>query len=150
MIVDDLVAEPVVNAGMASKMILASFEFAHGTLLFHRSGSKTRRCRSRRQGLARWIRGGLEPLEATLEEFSHDTLTRDNHTLKRALTDPHLFSGIGNAYSDEILHAARLSPFKQTMTLTDDEIARLPRCDVTVLTGLPRLREEPAADFRRR
>ena len=63
-------------------------------------------------------------LGCSLAEFAH-ALTRNNHTLKRALTDPHLFSGIGNAYSDEILHAARLSPFKLTDTLSDDEVRRL-------------------------
>src|SRR5262249_2048630 len=68
--------------------------------------------------------GGVEPLEATVDQF-HDALTRESHTLKRALTDPHLFSGIGNAYSDEILHAARLSPMKLTRSLTDDEVMRL-------------------------
>jgi len=68
--------------------------------------------------------GGLEPLEATLEQF-RDALARENHTLKRSLTDPHLFSGIGNAYSDEILHAAKLSPLKLTRTLSDEELARL-------------------------
>ena len=68
--------------------------------------------------------GGVEPLEATREQF-HDALTRESHTLKRALTDPHLFSGIGNAYSDEILHAARLSPLKLSRSLTDEEFGRL-------------------------
>ena len=69
-------------------------------------------------------RGGLEPLDATLDEF-RAALTRENHTLKRALTDPRLFSGIGNAYSDEILHAARLSPLKLTRSLSDEESSRL-------------------------
>jgi formamidopyrimidine-DNA glycosylase len=68
--------------------------------------------------------GGVEPLEATREQF-HEALTRESHTLKRALTDPHLFSGIGNAYSDEILHAARLSPLRLSRTLTDEEFGRL-------------------------
>jgi formamidopyrimidine-DNA glycosylase len=66
--------------------------------------------------------GGLEVLDASLPDFAH-ALMLENHTLKRALTDPHLFSGIGNAYSDEILHAAGLSPFKQTASLTDEEHA---------------------------
>jgi formamidopyrimidine-DNA glycosylase len=68
--------------------------------------------------------GGVEPLQTTLDEF-REALTRENHTVKRALTDPHLFSGIGNAYSDEILHAARLSPLKLTRSLTDEEVAQL-------------------------
>src|SRR5207245_10592407 len=68
--------------------------------------------------------GGLEVMDADLPTFA-TALQRDNHTLKRALTDPHLFSGIGNAYSDEILHAARLAPFKQTASMTDEEVRRL-------------------------
>ena len=79
--------------------------------------------------------GGVEPLEATLEEF-REALTRENHTLKRALTDPHLFSGIGNAYSDEILHAARLSPLKLTRSLTDEESSRLYEATRATLAGM--------------
>ena len=75
-------------------------------------------------GLEAHSRGGLEVLDAVFENF-RDVLVSENHTLKRALTDPHLFSGIGNAYSDEILHAARLSPMKLTSRLDDAEIARL-------------------------
>ena len=74
--------------------------------------------------LAQHDPGGLEVMEIDLPTFGR-ALQRDNHTLKRALTDPHLFSGIGNAYSDEILHAARLSPFKQTGSMSDEEIRRL-------------------------
>jgi formamidopyrimidine-DNA glycosylase len=69
-------------------------------------------------------RGGLEPLESTRAAF-HEALVRENHTVKRALTDPRLFSGIGNAYSDEILHAARLSPLKLTRSLTDEDVTTL-------------------------
>jgi formamidopyrimidine-DNA glycosylase len=79
---------------------------------------------SGRAALARHDPGGLDVFETDLPAF-RAALQRDNHTLKRALTDPHLFSGIGNAYSDEILHAARLSPFKQTNGLTDEEVRRL-------------------------
>jgi formamidopyrimidine-DNA glycosylase len=87
--------------------------------------------------------GGLEPLGATADAF-RAALTRENHTVKRALTDPHLFSGIGNAYSDEILHAARLSPLKLTRSLTDEEIARLQRAtEDTLRLWIDRLR--PAA-----
>ena len=68
--------------------------------------------------------GGIEPLDATLDAF-HDALTRESHTIKRALTDPHLFSGIGNAYSDEILHAAKLSPLKKTQSIPKEESLRL-------------------------
>src|SRR5204863_8150247 len=68
--------------------------------------------------------GGIEPLEATLDEFQQ-ALARESHTVKRSLTDPHLFSGIGNAYSDEILHTAKLSPLKLTRSLTGEEVQRL-------------------------
>ena len=119
--------EPGKKPGMGPKMILASFEFAHGTLFFTEASSKKRASLQLVRGEAALHAldpGGLEPLDATLEQF-HDALTRENHTLKRALTDPHLFSGIGNAYSDEILHAARLSPLKLTRSLSDAECLRL-------------------------
>jgi formamidopyrimidine-DNA glycosylase len=91
--------------------------------------------------------GGLEPLDATLEQF-HDALTRENHTVKRALTDPHLFSGIGNAYSDEILHAARLSPLKLTRSLTDEELARLHDATrATLLVWIDHLRRDVKDGF---
>jgi formamidopyrimidine-DNA glycosylase len=77
-----------------------------------------------RDALAQHDPGGIHVLEVSLPEFA-EALQADNHTLKRALTDPHVFSGIGNAYSDEILHAARLSPFKQTQSLTDVEVRQL-------------------------
>jgi formamidopyrimidine-DNA glycosylase len=86
-------------------------------------------------------------LDATLDAFSV-ALRRDNHTLKRALTDPHVFSGIGNAYSDEILHAARLSPFKQTQAIGDDEVSRLfDAVRTTLLAWSSRLREETGNEF---
>ena len=91
--------------------------------------------------------GGIEPLDASLEEF-HDALTRENHTVKRALTDPHLFSGIGNAYSDEILHAARLSPLKLTRSLTDAEFLRLyDATRATLALWIDRLRNETGGGF---
>ena len=91
--------------------------------------------------------GGIEPLDATLEQF-HDALTRESHTLKRALTDPHLFSGIGNAYSDEILHAAKLSPLKLTRSLTDEEFARLYDATRATLTRwIDRLRAQTGDGF---
>jgi formamidopyrimidine-DNA glycosylase len=91
--------------------------------------------------------GGLEPLEATLDEF-HAALVRENHTVKRALTDPHLFSGIGNAYSDEILHAAKLSPLKLTQSMKDDEIARLyDATRATLVVWVDQLRQELAGSF---
>jgi len=119
--------EPGRKPGMGPKMLLASFDFAHGTLFFTEASSKKRASMQLVRGDAA-VRaldpGGVEPLDATVDEF-HEALTRESHTLKRALTDPHLFSGIGNAYSDEILHAARLSPLKLTRSLTDDEVMQL-------------------------
>jgi formamidopyrimidine-DNA glycosylase len=119
--------EPNQKLGIGPKLILASFEFPAGTLFFTEASSKKRASIQLVRGeeaLRALDPGGVEPLEATLEEF-HDALTRENHTLKRALTDPHLFSGIGNAYSDEILHAAKLSPLKLTRSLSDEEFLRL-------------------------
>jgi len=119
--------EPGEKAGIGAKLLLALFEFENGTLLFTEAGSKKRASIQMVRGeraLAAVHRGGVEPLEAQPGEFQ-DALTRENHTLKRALTDPRLFSGIGNAYSDEILHAARLSPLKLTRSLSDEEVRRL-------------------------
>ena len=106
---------------------LAAFAFPHGTLTLTEAGSKRRASLSLVRGsagLSTFDRGGLEVLEATLEDFAL-RLRAENHTVKRSLTDPRLFSGIGNAYSDEILHRARLSPVKLTSRLTDAEIATL-------------------------
>jgi formamidopyrimidine-DNA glycosylase len=100
-----------------------------------------------REGLRQHDRGGLEVLETDLATFAA-ALRRENHTLKRALTDPHVFSGIGNAYSDEILHAARLSPFKQTQAIGDDEVAVLFGAVRSTLTSWSaRLREETGDGF---
>ncbi len=118
---------PADKLGLSRKLLLAVFEFDHGRLLFTEAGSKKRASLQLVQGeaaLAQLDPGGVEPLDATPEEF-RAALTRESHTLKRALTDPHLFSGIGNAYSDEILHAARLSPLKLTRALSDQEFVRL-------------------------
>jgi formamidopyrimidine-DNA glycosylase len=118
---------PGQKPGVGPKLILASFEFARGTLIFTEASSRKRASMQLVRGeaaLKALDPGGLEPLEATLEQF-HQALARENHTLKRSLTDPHLFSGIGNAYSDEILHAAKLSPLKLTRTLSGEELARL-------------------------
>src|SRR5215813_12924253 len=111
----------------AGKTALAAFEFEGGTLLLTEASSKKRASLHVVRGeaaLAEFERGGLEVLSADLASF-REALTRENHTVKRALTDPRLFSGIGNAYSDEILHAARLSPLKLTRSLADDEVMRL-------------------------
>src|SRR5690606_21325590 len=91
--------------------------------------------------------GGLEPLEATAEAFAA-ALRRERHTLKRALTDPHLFSGIGNAWSDEILHAAKLSPLQLTTNLADAEVAGLYAATQATLAGwIERLRAEAGGEF---
>ncbi len=92
-------------------------------------------------------RGGLEPLQSSSADFAA-ALTRENHTLKRALTDPRILSGIGNAYSDEILHAARLSPMKLTRQLDPDELDRLYRATKETLSiWVDRLRKEAAGGF---
>jgi formamidopyrimidine-DNA glycosylase len=106
---------------------LATFAFASGTLTLTESGRKHRAALHVVQGraaLAAFNRGGLEVLGAAREAFAQ-ALRRENHTLKRALTDPRIFSGIGNAFSDEILHRARLSPLQRTAELPDQTIARL-------------------------
>ena len=120
---------------ITAKVGLAAFDFPKGTLLLTEAGST-------RQASLYVVRseaaldahdpGGVEVIESTLEEF-RSALTRESHTLKRALTDPHLLSGIGNAYSDEILHAAKLSPMKLTSQLTDQEIERLHATSITIL-----------------
>jgi formamidopyrimidine-DNA glycosylase len=107
---------------------LAALDFPTGTVLFTEEGKKHRAglwLVRGEAGLAAHDRGGVEPLDVSLGDFA-DALRRERHTLKRSLTDPTLFSGIGNAYSDEILHAARLSPLQLSTNLDDDEIARLP------------------------
>jgi formamidopyrimidine-DNA glycosylase len=142
--------EPGKKPGMGPKMILASFVFPHGTLFFTEASSKKRASMQLVRGeaaLRALDPGGLEPLEATLEQF-HDVLTRESHTVKRSLTDPHLFSGIGNAYSDEILHAAKLSPLKLTRSMTDAEFLRLYDATRATLTRwVDRLREQTGGGF---
>jgi formamidopyrimidine-DNA glycosylase len=141
---------PGKKPGMGPKMILASFVFPHGTLVFTEAGSKKRASMQLVRGeaaLRALDPGGLEPLEATLEQF-HAALTRESHTVKRSLTDPHLFSGIGNAYSDEILHAAKLSPLKLTRSMTDAEFLRLYDATRATLTRwVDRLREQTGGGF---
>src|SRR6266404_2785452 len=110
-----------------SKQHLAAFDFENGSLLWTEAGSQKRaslHLARGEAGLAEFDRGGLEVLDATLEQFSK-ILKSENHTLKRALTDPEWFSGIGNAYSDEILWEAKLSPLLQTTKMKEEEIARL-------------------------
>ena len=133
-----------------NRNVLATFTFPSGTLTLTEAGSKKRASLHIVRGaeaLAGFERGGLEPLEIALADFSL-RLRSENHTVKRALTDPRLFSGIGNAYSDEILHRARLSPVKLTSRLTDDEIARLHEATRAVLREwLDRFRGEVGNGF---
>ena len=117
---------PGQKSGMG-KIVVASFHFPNGVLHFTEAGSRKRASLTAVRGEAALKAidpGGIEPLEMTCEQFTA-ALDRENHTVKRSLTDPRLFSGIGNAYSDEILHAARLSPLKQTKQLDDEERQRL-------------------------
>jgi formamidopyrimidine-DNA glycosylase len=138
------------DAKLARKLGLAAFRFAHGALVLTEAGSKKRASLHLVQGkqaLEGHNPGGLEIFDADLNAFA-SALTRENHTLKRALTDPQLFSGIGNAYSDEILHAARLSPLAQTTRLKPDEIARLYEATKTTLAAwTERLRREAGEEF---
>jgi formamidopyrimidine-DNA glycosylase len=133
-----------------SKVDLAAFEFSTGTVLLTEAGSKRRASLHVVGGvaaLAAFDRGGLEVLDATLAQFS-DRLASESHTVKRALTDPRLFSGIGNAYSDEILHRARLSPVKLTRRLTAAEVATLfDATRATLVEWTDRLRAEIGEGF---
>jgi formamidopyrimidine-DNA glycosylase len=141
---------PGQKPGMGPKMLLAAFEFPNGTLYFTEAGSKKRaslRIVRGEAALAALDPGGIDPLDSSLIAFRR-ALTQSNHTLKRALTDPHLFSGIGNAYSDEILHAAKLSPLKLTRSLTDAEVRRLQDATRATLTAwIERLRRETGEGF---
>jgi formamidopyrimidine-DNA glycosylase len=138
------------GTAMPGKFGLAAFDFPTGTVLLTEAGSK-------RQASIHIVRGadavraldpkGLEVLDADRAAFSA-RLTQSNHTLKRALTDPHIFSGIGNAYSDEILHAAKMSPMKMTSSLTEREITSLYETTrATLLEWIRRLREDAAGEF---
>jgi formamidopyrimidine-DNA glycosylase len=132
------------------KLVLAVLEFPNGLLFLTEAGTKRRASIYLvvgEQGLAPFQRGGLEVLEADLASFTA-RLTSENHTLKRALTDPRLFSGIGNAYSDEILHRARLSPLALTRRLGDGEIDRLYQATrATLEEWIVRLRDEAGEKF---
>lgn len=134
----------------AGKADLASFRFDNGTLTLTEAGTQHRASLHAVQGeagLREFDAGGLEVLEAELGSF-REKLQSENHTLKRALTDPRIFSGIGNAYSDEILHRARLSPVLLTGRMTAAEIAELFEATQTVLTEwTARLRDEANGEF---
>jgi formamidopyrimidine-DNA glycosylase len=132
------------------KVGLAAFDFPSGTLILTEAGSKRRASLHLVRGeieLARHNPGGLEVLDADEPQF-RAALVRENHTLKRALTDPRLFSGIGNAYSDEILHRARLSPLALTQRLSAAEVSRLyDTIRATLLDWLDRLRRDVGDGF---
>ncbi len=138
------------GARIPRRVGLAALDFPAGTLLLTEAGSVQRASLhvvGDRAALRELDAGGLEPLEATLDQF-HTALSRENHTLKRALTDPRIFSGIGNAYSDEILHRARLSPLAHTARLEPAEVERLHAATrATLSEWIGRLRNETAAAF---
>ncbi|HVP66284.1 MAG TPA: DNA-formamidopyrimidine glycosylase family protein [Anaeromyxobacteraceae bacterium] len=124
------------GAALLGRAALAAFDFPRGTLTLTEAGTKRRAALhlvAGRTALAALDRGGIEPLTAGRDAF-RDALLRENHTLKRALTDPRLFAGIGNAYSDEILHRARLSPVALSRRLGDDEVDRLRNATRLVLS----------------
>jgi len=129
---------------------LAELEFPNGRLTLTEAGTKRRASLYLLRGsagLAEFQRGGLEVLDASRDEFAA-RLRAENHTVKRSLTDPRLFSGIGNAYSDEILHRAKMSPVKLTSRLTADEIATLfDATRATLVEWTDRLRAEAAGAF---
>ena len=124
------------GAKIPGKVGLAAFDFENGSLILTEAGSQRRASLylvKGEQELASHDPGGLEVLTSTAKEFG-DALTRESHTLKRALTDPHLLSGVGNAYSDEILHAAKLSPMLLTSKLTAEQIEGLHAHTIGILT----------------
>jgi len=138
------------GAAVPGKVGLLALDFDNGTLILTEAGSKRQASLhvvGGRAALAAHDPGGLDVFSATVAEFGA-ALRRENHTLKRSLTDPHLFSGIGNAYSDEILFNARMSPFRQTSAITDEEIARLfDATKSTLSTWIDRLQSETGDGF---
>jgi formamidopyrimidine-DNA glycosylase len=132
------------------KSDLAAFEFPNGTLTLTEAGTKRRASLHLvrgEAGLADFRRGGLEVLDATLDQFA-ERLRVESHTVKRSLTDPRLFSGIGNAYSDEILHRAKMSPVKLTRRLSDEEVVTLfDATRTTLVEWTERLRAEAGEGF---
>ena len=138
------------GAKVPGKIGLAALDFPNGTLLLTEAGSKRRASIHIVRGeeaVRAHDPGGIEPLDISLDDF-RAALSRERHTLKRTLTDPHVFSGIGNAYSDEILHRSRLSPVQMTTNLSEDEIARLYEATRrTLIDWTERLRAEAAVKF---
>ncbi len=138
------------GARIPARIGLAAFDFSNGTLMLTEASTKQRasiHLVRGEEGLEQFKQGGIEPLDVDLPAF-REALTRENHTLKRALTDPGLFSGIGNAYSDEILHRARLSPIKLSRALDQDEGERLYLATrATLMDWVDRLRAETGDGF---
>jgi formamidopyrimidine-DNA glycosylase len=138
------------GAALTGRISLAAFDFPDGTLVLTEAGSKKRasvHVIDGEQALADHDPGGLEVLDASREAFAA-RLAGERRTLKRAMTDPRVFSGIGNAYSDEILHAARLSPLQLTTNLTGEEVDRLHHAVQDVLTlWIERLRQQAGEGF---
>ena len=138
------------GAAIPRKVGLASFDFAHGSLILTETATQKRASLHVVQGedaLASFDPGGIDVMETDAEAFA-DALQKESHTLKRTLTDPHIFSGIGNAYSDEILHRARLSPFKLSRQLTAENIAELRAATIETLTEwTERLQREAGKQF---
>ena len=135
---------------LSRRLALAAFEFDTGTLVLTEAGTKRRASLSvvrGEAGLREFDRGGLEVLGSSLAAFTA-RLRSENHTLKRSLADPRLFSGIGNAYSDEILHRAKLSPLQLTSKMTDEQVARLHDAVQSTMTDwIARLRAETGEKF---
>ncbi len=138
------------GVALSRKTDLLALDFSTGALLLTEAGTKKRASLHvvrGEQALAEFDRGGIEPLTSSVTEFSA-ALRRENRTLKRALTDPRLVSGVGNAYSDEILHRAKLSPLKRTADLSDTELGRVHAATQVVLREwVDRLRKEAAGGF---
>ncbi len=138
------------GAAIGGKGPLAAFDFPDATLVLTESGTKKRaslHIAHGRDALRRFERGGVDLLTASPTEF-RGALLSEQHTLKRALTDPRLFSGIGNAYSDEILHRARLSPLQKTRNLSAEEITRLHHSAISVMEEwISRLRTQAGDEF---
>ena len=135
------------KARIPGKLGLAALDFESGTLLLTEAATRKRASIHLARSLDEFQRGGIEPLQVTLAEFDK-ALRAENHTLKRALTDPRLFSGIGNAYSDEILHRAKLSPAMLTQKLSGSEAQRLFEATRAVLIEwTDRLREDAKVKF---
>jgi len=138
------------NVKMGGRNALATFQFDSGTMLLTEAGTQRRAALRLVEGeaaLEALGAGGIEPLQSDLAAFTA-ALRLENHTLKRSLTDSHIYSGIGNAYSDEILHRARLSPIAMSQKLSEEEVARLYEAtQASLIEWTDRLREQCHGEF---